>query len=158
MSETVVVRYETRADAAVENQRLVQRVFLELEQERVFGRTRATISQPRLGANGARADTTATSTSPVRNTRLAPSRSASLPAVGADTAVARYNPDTSHCVSVPAWNSAPIDTSATAIIDEFNGCNSVPSPTDAAYLAGTPATRASSTTFVTPHRLLRGAL
>jgi len=32
MSETVVVRYETRADAAVENQRLVQRVFLELEQ------------------------------------------------------------------------------------------------------------------------------
>jgi hypothetical protein len=30
MSETVVVRYETRADAAVENQRLVEQVFLEL--------------------------------------------------------------------------------------------------------------------------------
>jgi hypothetical protein len=30
MSETVVVRYETRADAAAENQRLVERVFAEL--------------------------------------------------------------------------------------------------------------------------------
>jgi hypothetical protein len=30
MSETVVVRYETRAGAAAENQRLVERVFLEL--------------------------------------------------------------------------------------------------------------------------------
>jgi hypothetical protein len=32
MSETVVVRYETRADAAVENLRLVQRVFRELNE------------------------------------------------------------------------------------------------------------------------------
>jgi hypothetical protein len=32
MSETVVVRYETWADAAVENQRLVERVFLELNE------------------------------------------------------------------------------------------------------------------------------
>jgi hypothetical protein len=32
MSEAVVVRYETRADAAAENQRLVQRVFRELNE------------------------------------------------------------------------------------------------------------------------------
>ncbi|TQS21598.1 hypothetical protein [Microbispora sp. KK1-11] len=32
MSETVVVRYETRADAAAENQRLVERVFRELNE------------------------------------------------------------------------------------------------------------------------------
>jgi hypothetical protein len=32
MSETVVVRYKTRADAAAENQRLVERVFGELNQ------------------------------------------------------------------------------------------------------------------------------
>jgi hypothetical protein len=32
MSETVVVRYETRAAAAAENQRLVERVFLELNE------------------------------------------------------------------------------------------------------------------------------
>jgi hypothetical protein len=32
MGEAIVVRYETRADAAEENQRLVERVFLELNQ------------------------------------------------------------------------------------------------------------------------------
>jgi hypothetical protein len=32
MSEMVVVRYETRVDAAAENQRLVERVFLELNE------------------------------------------------------------------------------------------------------------------------------
>lgn len=32
MSETVVVRYETRVEAAAENQRLVERVFLELNE------------------------------------------------------------------------------------------------------------------------------
>lgn len=32
MSETVVVRYETRADAAVENQRLMEQVFRELNE------------------------------------------------------------------------------------------------------------------------------
>jgi hypothetical protein len=33
MSKSVIVRYKTRADAADENQRLVQRVFAELAQD-----------------------------------------------------------------------------------------------------------------------------
>lgn len=37
MTNTVVVRYETRADAAQENQRLVERVFAQLDRERPEG-------------------------------------------------------------------------------------------------------------------------
>ena len=42
MSEAVVVRYETRADAAMENQRLVEQVFLELNESAPGGLRYAT--------------------------------------------------------------------------------------------------------------------